>query len=282
MGYQGGGSGGFTGGFTDPQDLFSNLFGDLFGDVFRGGRSRSRGPAAGDSLRIRLNLSLIEAADGVTKQVQLNRREVCEKCKGTRSKSGKPPAPCGTCGGAGEVAQSQGFFSIRTACPHCRGEGTIIPDPCRPCRGSGLEPKAVEVSVEVPPGVDTGHRLRVQGEGEAALRGGPRGDLYCDIEIEPNQEFTREGDHLRAILRVGFPEVALGASREIPTLNGTVDLKIPAGTQSGEILRLRRQGMPQIRGNGRGDLFVQIQVETPRKLSREQKKLLAQLSESLD
>jgi molecular chaperone DnaJ len=282
----GGGFGGFGGfgggGFSDPNDLFSSIFGEMFGGgggSRRGGGRRAR-PARGDSLRVRLQLSLEDSFKGVTKRVQLSRRELCATCNGSRAKDGSKPEACQTCGGIGEVAQNQGFFSVRTTCPHCRGEGTIIPNPCDSCRGTGFEDKTVEISVEVPAGVDTGQRLRVQGEGEAGLGGAPRGDLYCDIEIAPHERFERRGDDLFMELSVSFPEVALGTKIEADTLDGRVELKIPAGTRSGEVLRLRSQGMPMLNGRGRGDLFVEVQVETPKRLSSEQKELLEKLAES--
>ncbi|MCB9832855.1 MAG: molecular chaperone DnaJ [Planctomycetes bacterium] len=276
------GAGGF-GGFTDPQDLFSNLFGDMFGEMFGGGRRRGgrRGPAQGDSLRMRLKLELAEAAHGVTKTIEINRRELCGTCRGSRCKPGSSPVTCTTCGGVGEVAQSQGFFSIRTVCPTCRGEGRMIQDPCGACRGAGLEAKRAEIKVDVPPGVDNGHRLRVQGEGEAAIGEGPRGDLYVDIEVEEDERFERHENDLHAALVLSFPEVALGTKAEVETLSGRVELKVPAGTQSGQVFRLGGHGMPRVRGGGRGDLYVTIQVETPKKLNGEQKELLEKLAESL-
>ncbi|MEZ6196543.1 MAG: molecular chaperone DnaJ [Planctomycetota bacterium] len=278
----GGGFGGF-GGFSDPNDLFSSIFGEMFGGFGGGGGRRGRGPrrpARGDSLRVRLRLSLEDAFRGTSKRVQLTRRELCGTCDGARGKDGSKPETCGTCGGQGEVAQSQGFFSIRTTCPRCQGEGVVITNPCEPCRGTGFEDRTVEISVDVPPGVDTGQRLRVQGEGEAGLGGSARGDLYCDIEIAPHERFERRGDDLITELAVTFPEVALGTTVEIDTFEGKVDLKIPAGSRSGEVLRLREQGMPRLQGRGRGDLFVHLQVETPKKLDAEQKELLEKLAAS--
>ncbi|MEE9393359.1 MAG: molecular chaperone DnaJ [Planctomycetota bacterium] len=277
----GGGGGGFSGygGFSDPNDLFSNLFGEMFG---RGGRrQQSRGPKRGDSLRLRLQLTLEEAATGVEKRVQLNRREICDTCDGSRAKPGTSPTTCETCGGAGEVVQSQGFFSIRTGCPSCRGEGVTIADPCDACHGSGFSNESVEIKVDIPAGVDSGQRLRVQGEGEAGLSGGGRGDLYCDIEIENHARFERRGDDLYVVMPIDFPQVALGTTMTVRTLQDEVEVKIPAGTQSGEILRLRDQGMPRLRGRGKGDLYVTVQVKTPKKLSTEQKELLKQLADSL-
>ncbi|MCA9319478.1 MAG: molecular chaperone DnaJ [Planctomycetes bacterium] len=277
------GQGGF-GGFSDPNDLFSNLFGDMFGGMFGGGGrggGRSRGPAKGDSLRVHIRLSLEEAARGIQRRLEIKRHETCNTCQGSRSRGSKPPEPCSTCNGRGEVAQSQGFFSIRTVCPRCRGEGVVIVDPCTTCSGRGLEARTVEITVDVPPGVDTGHRLRIEGEGDAAVGGGPRGDLYCDMEIEAHPHFRRDGDDLHAILELSFPEVALGVTREVPGIEGNVEVKVPAGTQSDQTLLLRGQGMPRLRGGGRGNLYIKIKVTTPKKLSSEQREIIEQLAKSL-
>lgn len=285
-GMGGGGGGGFGGGgYTDPRDLFSSIFGnsgfgDMFGDMFGGGR-RQRGPQRGDSLRVRVPLSLEEAANGIRKTIDLRRNEPCGTCSGSGCKPGTKPQTCATCGGHGEVTQSQGFFSVRTTCPHCRGAGKTIADPCTTCHGAGVEVKPVEISVDIPAGVDTGHRLRVQGEGEAAPGSGLRGDLYCDIEITEHAEFARDGDDLHTVLEVSFPDVTLGAEKDVKTLDGTASVKLPSGTQSGEVLRLRNQGMPRLRGNGRGDLYVRVQVATPTKITNEQRELIEQLAASM-
>lgn len=280
-----GGGGGFGGGFSDPQDLFSNLFGDMFGDVFGGGGGRRggrRGPAAGDSLRLRLSLTLAEAADGVKKTVDITRNEVCGTCSGSRCKPGTSPKKCQTCHGAGEVAQSQGFFSIRTACPHCRGVGEVIESPCVECKGQGLVSKKTEITVDIPSGIDTGHRLRVQGEGCAAVGGGPRGDLFVDVELIEHDDFIRRDEDLYTELGMSFPEVALGTKIDVPTLKGMVELKVPAGTQSGQVFRIPNQGMPRLRGGGKGSLYITVAVETPSKLSTEQRELLQKLAESMN
>jgi molecular chaperone DnaJ len=280
-----GGGGGFGGGFSDPQDLFSNLFGDMFGDAFGGGGRRGggrRGPAAGDSLRLRLNLSLEEAADGVKKTVEITRNELCGACSGSRCKPGTSPKTCQTCRGAGEVAQSQGFFSIRAACPQCRGVGETIESPCVECRGQGLVSKKTEITVDIPAGIDTGHRLRVQGEGCAAIGGGPRGDLFVDVELLDHEDLVRRDDDLYTDLDVSFPEVALGTKIDVPTLKSVVELKIPAGTQSGQVFRIPNQGMPRLRGGGQGSLYITVAVETPKKLTPEQRELLEQLAETMN
>ncbi len=280
------GGGGFGGGrgFSDPQDLFSNLFGDMFGDMFGGGARRGggrRGPSQGSSLRLRLNLTLAEAASGTKKTVDIAREELCDTCKGSRCKPGTSTKTCTTCGGAGEVAKSQGFFSIRAACPQCHGAGEMIESPCTDCRGQGLVSKKTEITVDIPAGIDTGHRLRVQGEGCASIDGGPRGDLFVDIELLEHESFVRQEDDLYTELSISFPEVALGTKIEAPTLEGMVELKIPAGTQSGQVFRIPNQGMTRLRGGGKGSLYITVQVETPKKLSGEQKELLQKFADTM-
>ena len=272
-GVGGGGTGGFEG-FTDPNDLFSNLF-DLFGQ----GR-RQRGPQRGRSLRVAMSLTLQEAARGVTKTVSLDRDETCDRCDGRQSEPGTDPITCPACGGRGEVAHNQGFFSIARTCGSCGGAGRIIPTPCRSCSGRGVEVKSVEVEVEIPPGVDQGHRLRMPGEGEPGPGGGPRGDLYCDIRMKPSENIEREGDDLYTTVRVSFPEVALGTTIRTDGLFGPVDVKIPAGTESGEMISLRGEGMPRLQSRGRGALHARIQVETPRRISTEQREALERLAEA--
>ena len=275
-GLQGGGGG--SGGFSDPGDLFSSIFGDLFGDFFGGGRGARQQTRPGESLRVNLDLTLEEAANGVEKKVQLKRREVCGTCHGTRAQAGTQPTVCSMCQGHGEVVQSQGFFRVQTVCPRCRGAGKIVEKPCGACSGQGFETKPIEISVEVPPGIDTGHRLRVGGEGEPSIDGGQRGDLYCDVQIREHEHFQRRGDDLMLELHVNFPEVALGAERTIPVLGGATEIKIPAGTESGETLRLRGEGMPRLKSQGRGALYVTVRVATPKSLSAEQKDLLTKLA----
>ena len=279
------GGGGF-GGFSDPQDLFSDLFGSIFGGGggrFGGGqRPQRNAPRRGDSLRLPLTLTLEEAATGVTRKVELARRELCTDCKGSRCKSGTSPETCGTCQGMGEVAQSQGFFSIRRPCPHCHGEGQRIPSPCGKCNAEGFERKSVEVSVEIPAGIDNNNRLRVPAQGEPGLNGGPRGDLFCDIQLQSHDRFHRRGDDLEYTLEITFPQAALGASCEIEALESKVDVSVPAGTQSGDVIRLRGQGMPRLKRSGRGDLYMVIQVLTPRKLTNDQTRLLEELDATFD
>lgn len=271
-------------GFTDIHDIFSQ-FGDIFGgggifgDIF-GGSGRRRGPRAGASLRCEIVLTLEECATGVKKKIHLKRREQCDACQGTGAKPGSSPETCSTCGGAGMVQRSQGFFSMRTACPRCHGEGKVIRDPCASCRGSGFVTKKREVSVKVPSGIEDGTQLRMHAEGEAGEPGAPRGDLYCFIRVKPHDFFERHGDDLVAVVPIAYSQAALGAEIEVPTIWGkSSSVKVPPGTQSGQMLRLRGQGMPNVRGRGQGNLLVQVYVEIPKALTEEQQKILRKLAE---
>ena len=272
-------------GFTDVHDIFS-AFGDIFGggggifdDLFGGGRGGRRGARRGASLRCEIVLSLEECATGVEKTVSLRRQEHCEKCRGTGAKPGTSSKPCQTCGGAGVVQQAQGFFSIRTTCPRCHGEGKVIESPCDACRGSGRMAKSREIKIRIPAGIEDGTQLRMTGEGEAGDPGGQRGDLYCFIQVREHPLFERHGEDLLTVVPVAFSQAALGGEVEVPTIHGkTSTLKIPAGTQSGQILRLRGQGMPSVRGHRTGNLLVHVTVETPTKLSGEQRRILRELA----
>lgn len=267
----GAGFGGFGG---------ASPFDDIFDAFFGGGRTR--GPQAamrGDDLEYHLRISLREAAFGVTKNVAYRRHETCTDCSGTGAVSGSELSRCPQCGGAGQVRMSQGFFSITRTCPRCQGMGRIITDPCKSCSGSGVKVAQRELSVKVPAGVDTGSRLRVSGEGEAGPNAGPSGDLYVFVEIEQDDIFTRDGGDLHCEVPISFPQAILGATVKVPTLDGEADLKIPAGTQSGTVFRLRGQGIPDVRGYRTGDILVTTHVETPTKLSKEQKELIRQFEE---
>ena len=270
----GGGGGGFGG--SNPFDLFSDMFGDIFNR-----RREQRGPRTGDSLRVTLKLSLKESSEGTSKTIEIRRREVCNGCKGNGCAEGSSPTRCGTCGGQGEVVQNQGFFSMRGPCPSCRGRGQTIEQPCRGCSGAGFELRDVEVTVEVPPGVDSGQRLRVPDQGEPDRESRLRGDLYCDIEVEEDARFERRGADLITELELGFHEVALGCTRTLETLTSEAEVKIPAGTQSGDVIRLRGQGASRLHKQGRGDLYVRIQVTTPKKLDARQRELLEEFGRSL-
>ena len=282
-GFGGGFSGGCGGGGASP---FDDIFDAFFGRVVRGARlaapARGRGPQSatrGDDLEYPLRITLREAAFGVSKNIAFRRHENCSDCGGSGAAKGSSQDNCPQCGGAGQVRMSQGFFSITRTCPRCQGSGRIIKDPCRTCGGAGLTVNQRELSVKIPPGVDTGSRLRMTGEGEAGRNGGPRGDLYVFIEVQEDSIFVREGNDLHCEVPISFPQAILGASIKVPTLNGEADLKVPAGTQSGTVFRLRGQGVPDVRGYHTGDILVTAHVETPTKLSKEQKELIRQFDE---
>lgn len=263
---------GFGGGVEAP---FEEFFDVLFG---RGG-PRHRAAVAGSDLEARVTITLRDAATGTKKQVRVNRMELCGDCSGTGAAPGTQPQSCPDCGGAGQVRQAQGFFSITHTCPRCRGAGKVIGIPCSRCRGSGRVRAQRELAVDLPQGMGTGQRLRVPGEGEPGQGGGPRGDLYIYVEVTPDEVFERDGNDVICEVPVGFVHATLGTTIRVPTLKGEAELKIPPGTQSGTLFKLRGMGMPDIRGYYKGDQIVRIQVETPTKLNREQKDLLKRFEE---
>ena len=264
-------------GFGSIDDIF-DAFGDIFGGLFGGGHRR-RGPRPGDDLQVALSLTLGEAATGVSKDVTVQKRVRCSVCGGGGAEPGTQPATCSMCGGRGQVVQAQGPFRIQTTCPTCRGSGAIVAHPCRECRGTGMAAKSVVVPVDVPAGVDTGMRLRVRGQGEDGQPGALPGDLYVYVEIEPHPFFEREGNHLLCRVPISYTQAALGGDIEVPTLDGTQKLEVPRGTQSGHLFRLRAKGMPDPRGRGRGDLAIQVYIETPKRLTKRQEELLRELAE---
>jgi len=275
----GGGPGGGFGGSAD----FGDVFGDIFGDIFGGGR-RGGGPNAprrGADLRYSLELSLEEAVKGTTVTIKVPTWSTCETCAGSGAKPGSSPKPCGTCGGAGQVRMQQGFFAVQQTCPTCRGKGTIIEEPCTSCRGQGRVHEEKTLSVKVPPGVDTGDRIRLSGEGEAGESGGPPGDLYVETLIREHKIFQRDGSNLYCEVPIGFAAAALGGELEVPTLAGKVMLKIPHGTQSGKMFRMRGKGIKPVRGGPQGDLICRVNVETPVNLTDRQKELIRELDETL-
>ncbi|HZH35339.1 MAG TPA: molecular chaperone DnaJ [Pyrinomonadaceae bacterium] len=274
----GAGWGGAGAGAINLEDLFSDLFG--FGDVFGGGgRGGSRRSAAqrGSDLRYDLEITLEEAATGVTRKLDIPRLETCETCKGNGAEAGTQPETCSTCTGTGQVVHRQGFFSVARTCGTCRGRGQIIKSPCKDCRGAGRVEKEKQLEVKIPAGVETGSRLRITGEGEAGAQGGTSGDLYVIISVEEHDRFERQGENLYVSEPVSFAQAALGAEITVKTLDGEEKIKIPAGTQTGTVFRVRNQGMPVLGGRGKGDLFVAATVITPKTLTKEQKKLLEQL-----
>ena len=271
----GGGDGGFGGG------NFSDIFGDVFGDIFGGGRGGRAGPQRGSDLRYTLDISLEDAVRGTTVDIRVPTLAVCTTCNGSGAKKGSSPKTCGTCGGIGQVRMQQGFFQVQQTCPTCRGRGTIISDPCPSCRGQGRVEKTKTLSVKVPPGVDTGDRIRLSGEGEAGPDGGPAGDLFVQMSVKAHPIFERDGRNLYCEVPITFVDAALGGELEVPTLDGRVNLKIPPETQTGKLFRLRGKGVQPVRGGGVGDLLCRAVVETPVNLDKQQKELLREFRESL-
>jgi len=278
-GVQGGpGGGGFGGG----ADAFSDIFGDVFGDIFGGGRRGGRSQVfRGADLRYDLELTLEQAVAGDSVTLDIPAQVECTRCAGKGAEPGSQPINCKTCGGVGQVRVTQGFFSIQQTCPTCGGAGATIDKPCRECGGRGRLRKNKTLSVKIPPGVDNGDRIRLAREGEAGRNGGPSGDLYVDITVQAHPIFTREGQNLTCEVPVSFATAALGGSVDVPTLDGSVALKIPAETQSGKLFRVRGKGVRSVRESGVGDLFCRVQVETPVNLTAEQKETLRALDASI-
>jgi len=271
--------GGFSGGGADAfGDIFGDVFGDIFGAARRGGRSQV---FRGADLRYDLELTLEQAVAGDAVTLDIPAHVECSRCTGKGAEPGSQPITCKTCGGAGQVRMAQGFFSIQQTCPNCGGTGSTIDKPCRDCQGRGRVRKTKTLSVKVPPGVDSGDRIRLAREGEAGRNGGPAGDLYVDITVQAHPIFTREGQNLSCEVPVSFATAALGGSVDVPTLDGNVVLKIPAETQSGSLFRLRGKGVRSVRDSGIGDLFCRVQVETPVNLTGEQKEKLRSFDASI-
>lgn len=274
----GAGGGGFGRGGADFADIFSDVFGDIFGGGGRGGGRAFRGA----DLRYRMEISLEEAVQGVEQDIRIPTQVRCDACEGSGAAPGSEPQTCPTCNGHGDVRVQQGFFSIQQSCPRCDGTGQIISDPCRKCRGKGTVSDHKTLNVQVPPGVDTGDRIRLSGEGEPGEQGGPPGDLYVEMVVKPHPIFTREGADLRCDIPLSVTTAALGGEIEVPTLAGRVTLRIPAGTQSGKVFRVRGKGVKPVRGGTHGDLLCRVMVETPVNLTSRQKALLEELAETLD
>ena len=266
-------------GFGGIEDILGDLFG--FGDVFGGGRGGSRRTSAqrGADLRYDLEISLEEAARGMTAQLRIPRLESCDTCKGSGAAAGSQPETCSTCSGSGQVRYQQGFFSVARTCHVCRGAGRVIKNPCPDCKGTGRVEREKQLEVKIPAGVETGSRLRVSGEGEAGTQGGTSGDLYVVIHVAEHEQFERQGSNLYEAVPITFAQAALGAEIMVKTLEEDEKVKVPMGTQTGTVFRLRGKGMPVLGGRGRGDLFVSVTVITPTTLTREQRKLLEQLAE---
>ncbi|WGW04376.1 molecular chaperone DnaJ [Tropicibacter oceani] len=276
----GGRPGGMGGGNGDFASAFSDVFDDLFGD-FMGGRQGGRQRAArGADLRYNLRVTLEEAYSGLQKTINVPTSVQCGECKGSGSEGGAEPTTCPTCSGMGKVRATQGFFTVERTCPTCSGLGQIIKNPCAKCGGNGRVHKDRALSVNIPAGVETGTRIRLAGEGEAGMRGGPPGDLYIFIEVEHHKIFEREGTELHCRVPVAMTAAALGGDIEVPTIDGGRSrVKIPAGSQSGRQMRLRGKGMPALRGGGHGDMFIELAVETPVNLTSRQKELLREFED---
>ena len=266
----------------DFEDIFSS-FGDIFGDIFGFGRAdgrRSRqGPIRGSDLRYDLSVSFMDAVHGISKDIEIERPDTCWTCEGTGLRPGHKAETCQTCQGRGQVVRAQGFFRMSTTCPHCRGEGEIIKDPCNDCDGVGLVKNKKKVSLKIPAGIDTGAKMRLRGNGEGGRKGGPAGDLYVIIHVEPHEFFQREGDLIYCRYPLAMDQATLGCKPEVPTIHGEKKLTIPKGTQSGQTFTLKNEGVPHLRGSGRGDMIVEVQVITPTKLSKKQKELLKEFGE---
>jgi molecular chaperone DnaJ len=277
-GYGGGpGQGDFASAFSD---VFEDLFGDFMGGQ-RGGGGRQGRATRGSDLRYNLRISLEEAYSSLQKQITVPSSVACSSCNGTGSDGGSEPVTCPTCSGMGKVRAQQGFFTVERTCPTCSGAGQIVKNPCSSCGGAGRTQKDRALSVNIPAGVETGTRIRLSGEGEAGLRGGPAGDLYIFIEVEEHQLFQRDGLDLFCRVPVSMVTAAMGGEVEVPTIDGGRSrVKVPEGSQSGRQMRLRNKGMPALRGSGSGDMYIELAVETPVKLNSEQKSLLRQFEES--
>lgn len=279
-GFQGGG---FSGDFGDLGDIFGDIFGDILGGQ-RGGRGggrrsgRSRAQA-GDDLQTEMFVTFEEAAFGVEKEVHINRSVACGECHGSGAKKGSGPVTCDLCQGHGEVRRQQGFFTIAQPCPKCHGTGQTIKEVCEACHGRGKNKKREKLSVKVPAGIDEGQRLKLSGQGDSGIGGGPAGDLFVLIHIEPHEFFKREEYDVICDVPISFSQAALGTEVEVPTLGGRVSMKIPDGTQSGQKMKLRNKGITKLGGYGFGDQIITIHVETPSKLNKEQRELFARLSE---
>ena len=276
-GFGGGGGFGGSGGFESPfEDVIDMLFG-------RGGQRRQAASARpGNDLEYRVEITLQEAYSGVKKSIRFARMEACNDCSGTGAAPGSRPEVCPACQGSGQTQVARGFFSITQTCHRCHGAGRIVTKPCARCRGDGRVEIQREIAVDIPAGVDTGLRLRLAGEGEPGDHGGPRGDLHIHIQVKPDDFFQRQGNDILCEVPISFPQAVLGVSIHVPTLKGNAELKIPAGTQSGAMLRLRGLGMPDLRGYRQGDQIVRVVVEVPTKLSRRQRELIAEFEKESD
>jgi molecular chaperone DnaJ len=273
---------GAAGGFYSAGGAnFADIFGDVFGDIFGGGRARGAQVFRGANLRYSLELSLEDAVRGTEVRIRVPAMEKCDACQGSGAKAGTSSTVCRTCGGHGQVRMQQGFFSVQQTCPKCHGAGKVITDPCPTCHGAGRVQHTKTLSVKVPAGVDEGDQIRLAGEGEAGENGGPPGDLFVQIRLKPHSLFKREQDDLYCEMPVSFATAVIGGELEVPTLDGRASIKIPPGTQSEKLFRLRGKGVRNVRSGQTGDLYCRISVETPVNLTARQKELLQEFDHSL-
>ncbi len=277
------GAGGF-GGFSNAEDIFSQ-FGDIFGDFFGGGmgggrtqnRTRSR---RGSDLRYVTEISLKDVVTGIDKEIDFETEVQCKECTGTGAEKGSKPETCKTCAGRGQVVRTQGFFQMASTCPTCHGQGQTVKNHCKPCAGSGRVSSARKIKVTIPAGVDSGTRLRVTGEGEGGFNSGAAGDLYVEISVKDNADFERDGDDLYKVYKADYLQMVLGSDVTVKTVTGEKEIEIPKGAQPGERIRIAGEGIPSLRGARRGDLFVQLEVEIPKKISKEDEKLLKEVAQN--
>ncbi len=270
---------GFGGGFSDLGDIFGDIFGDFMGG---GGGGRTRGGSrsraqAGNDLQMTMVINFEDAVFGITKNIEITRLALCGTCHGSGAEGNSKPSNCDMCHGTGQVRRQQGFFTMATTCPKCHGSGQIISNPCKTCSGNGRVKKKVELEVKIPAGIDRGQRLKLSGEGDSGVYGGPSGDLYVVVDVKPHDTYQRDGSDVYLTIPISFTQAALGADIQVPTLHGKVSLTIPEGTQAGKKMRLKGKGIQQLGGYGLGDQIVTIHVETPTRLCKEQRELLDQL-----
>lgn len=277
--------GGGGGGFQDTEDIFSH-FGDIFGDLFGGGqqqRRRSRNePRRGADLRYVTEISLKDVISGIEREIEFDTEESCKECKGSGAEKGSEPITCPTCHGQGQVVRSQGFFAMASTCPTCSGNGTVTKNPCKPCKGKGRVASHRKIRLNIPAGVDNGTRLRVATEGEGGYMGGTAGDLYVEIRVKQHPHFERRGEDLFAELSVPYVQMLLGAEIQVPTVTGEETLQVPRGTHSQAAVKLSGHGLPSLRGNRRGDIYFQVNVQFPEKLSKEEEKHLRDIAKARD
>ena len=290
---QGGGFGGAGGGAHDPFDVFREVFGtgrgggggifeSIFGDMANQDGGERGGRGRGADLRYDMRITFQEAARGVEKEIEISKLQACDTCHGSGAEPGSKVTTCPTCGGHGQVAVTRGFFNIAQTCPRCRGAGQTIEKPCHTCHGDGRVEKTAKIKIKIPAGVEDGTRLRSSGQGEGGARGGPAGDLYVVLHVEPHEIFQREGTDLFCSVPISFARAALGGEVKVPTLEGSAVLKVPAGTPTGKVFRLRGKGLPEVHGRGVGDLRVKLYVEVPTKLNTIQRAHLQAFADSCD